>query len=229
VTNDESSRLAKVADLAWVTRAGTEDAVPATKTYTCQMVALALLAEGLRSAPPDQEFLAALGRLPSAIAAMLEQTAAAEATAARLRDRRALVVTGRGFTASTAQEISLKIAETSYRPALGLSAADLEHGPIAVLDENSALIVVSAQSGPARDGLAAIAANAAARGSLVIGIGGTTLAKHCHVHLPCPPLPEEVSPAALVVGGQLIAEALCRADGLDPDRPRGLSKVTQTS
>ena len=230
VTNDESSPLAQAADLAWVTRAGTEDAVPATKTYTCQMVALALLAEGLRSAPPDEEFLAALGRLPSAISEMLQQTAAAEATAALLRDRRALVVTGRGFTASTAQEISLKIAETSYRPALGLSAADLEHGPIAVLDENSALIVVSAQAGPAHDGLATIAANAAARGSLVIGIGGgTTLAKHCQVHLPCPPLPEEVSPAALVVGGQLIAEALCRADGLDPDRPRGLSKVTQTS
>jgi glucosamine--fructose-6-phosphate aminotransferase (isomerizing) len=232
VTNDEASPLTRAADVAWTTRAGTEHAVPATKTYTSQLVALALLGAALRRSrqEPNEDLLAALSDVPSAIEEMLVQRDLAEQAAALLKDRQVLVVTGRGYTSSAAHETALKIAETTYRPALGMSAADLEHGPIAVLDADSALVVVAPEDGPARDSLASVARTAAARGSLVLGLGGgPALERHCRLRLTGPRLPEPVAPAALVVGGQLVAEALCRADGLDPDQPRGLSKVTQTS
>ncbi len=232
VTNDDASPLARAADLAWTVRAGLEEAVPATKTYTAQLVALDLLgaALGRGRGVSAEALLRGIAEVPDAITTMLARTGRTDAAAEALLGAQTVVATGRGFTCSPAQETALKIAETSYRPVLGLSAADLEHGPIAVLDDRSALIAVAPSSGPVRDSLAAVAAKAAARGSTVLGIGGgDALGRHCRVHVPGPALPEEVAPAVLVVAGQLLAESLCRLEGLDPDQPRGLSKVTQTT
>jgi glucosamine 6-phosphate synthetase-like amidotransferase/phosphosugar isomerase protein len=238
VTNVAGSPLTAAADVALITQAGRELAVPATKTYTTQLAALAVLslslgrgpAAGPTAAPGGPEAgLEELWRVPDAVEAMLESAPAAEALAGRLTGADTLVVSGRGFAYSTALELSLKLKETCYVTAVGLSYADLVHGPIAILDAGTPALLVAAVDGPMLPEMTGLARRIAATGADVYGIGGDReLAAACRSTLPGPALPEHLAPFALVVPGQLLVEALARAKGLDPDAPRGLAKVTQT-
>jgi glucosamine 6-phosphate synthetase-like amidotransferase/phosphosugar isomerase protein len=235
VTNVAGSPLTEAADVALVTQAGSELAVPATKTYTTQLAALAVLAlsvgreAGAGTPGPPDAGLAALEEVPDAVEAMLEVAPAAEALAGRLTYADTLVVSGRGFAYSTALELSLKLKETCYVTAVGLSYADLVHGPIAILDGGTPALLVAAAEGPMLSEMTGLARRIAATGVHVYGIGGDhDFAAACRSTLPGPSLPEHLAPFALVIPGQLLAEALARAKGLDPDVPRGLDKVTQT-
>jgi glutamine---fructose-6-phosphate transaminase (isomerizing) len=230
VTNAAGSPLTEAADVALVTQAGDELAVPATKTYTTQLGALAVLALSMGKGPgPPGAGLEALWGVPDAVEAMLEVGPAAEALAGRLTDADTLVVSGRGFAYSTALELSLKLKETCYVTSVGLSYADLVHGPIAILDAGTPALLVAAVDGPMLPEMTGLARRIAAAGADVYGIGGDRdFAAACRSTLPGPSLPEHLAPLALVVPGQLLAEALARAKGLDPDAPRGLDKVTQT-
>ena len=248
VTNVAASPLAELADATLLTRAGDELAVPATKTYTTQLAAIAVLALALAPAGAGLE-PAELRRVPEAVAGMLDLAPAAEELAGELAGTRTLVVSGRGFAYSTALEIALKLKETCYVTAVGLSYADLVHGPIAILDPQTPALLVAAADGPMLPEMTALARRIAATGASVHGIGGNPeFATACHTTLPVPAgsgrsgpvtsgrgpsgprpwLPEHLAPFGLVVPGQLLAEALARAKGLDPDAPRGLGKVTQT-
>jgi fructoselysine-6-P-deglycase FrlB-like protein len=226
VTNVANSPLAEAADVALITQAGRELAVPATKTYTTQLAALAVLALSMgRGAVGPQ----ALEGVPDAVEAMLDVAPAAEALAGRLTGADTLVVSGRGFAYSTALEVSLKLKETCYVTAVGLSYADLVHGPIAILDAGTPALLVAAAEGPMLPEMTGLARRIAGSGADVYGIGGDhDFAAACRSALPGPSLPEHLAPFALVVPGQLLVEALARAKGLDPDAPRGLDKVTQT-
>jgi len=227
VTNGAASSLAGVADLALVTQAGPELAVPATKTYAAQLAALTELGAAL--GPEDPAFDAAQDRVPAAIESMLASAPVAGAIAGELTGISSLVVSGRGFTYSTALELALKVKETCLLPAIGMSHADLEHGPIAVVGGGTPALLVAPPGGPVLPGITALAGLVAARGSRAYGIGGDrAFAAACTAVLPGPDLPEPLAPLALVVPGQLMVEALARCLGLDPDRPRGLTKVTQT-
>jgi glucosamine--fructose-6-phosphate aminotransferase (isomerizing) len=227
VTNRAGSELGAVADQVLVTQAGPELAVPATKTFTAELAALAELAAAI--GPDDPAFDAALDRTPEAIDAMLASGPAAAEIAEQLRGIASLVVSGRGFTYSTALELALKVKETCLLPAIGMSHADLEHGPIAVVGGDTPALLVAPPDGPVLPGITALAGLVAARGSRAYGIGGdAAFAAACVAVLPGPDLPEALAPLALVVPGQLLVEALARRLGLDPDRPRGLTKVTQT-
>jgi fructoselysine-6-P-deglycase FrlB-like protein len=226
VTNVAGSPLTEAADVALVTRAGRELAVPATKTYTTQLAALAVLALSMGRGASGLE---ALRGVPDAVEAMLEVAPAAEALAGRLTDADTVVVSGRGFAYSTALELSLKLKETCYVTAIGLSYADLVHGPIAVLDAGTPALLVAAAEGPMLPEMTGLARRIAGTGADVYGIGGDhDFAAACRSTLPGPSLPEHLAPFALVVPGQFLVEALARAKGLDPDAPRGLDKVTQT-
>jgi glucosamine--fructose-6-phosphate aminotransferase (isomerizing) len=228
ITNAEDAALSRVADVTLVTRAGAERAVPATKTYTAQLAALAVLASAL--GPDDREFEAALARVPEAVAAMLLSAPDAESMADRLREVQRLVVSGRGLVLGSAKELALKLGETCYITTIGLSFADLQHGPIAVLDAATPAMLMAASDGPMVAGMTELARMVAERGSTPLGIGGDThFQSACAAALPGPALPEALAPLALIVPGQLLTEALARRRGLDPDRPRTLSKVTQTS
>jgi fructoselysine-6-P-deglycase FrlB-like protein len=225
VTNVAGSPLAEAADVPLVTQAGTELAVPATKTYTTQLAALAVLALSIGKARGAEGLLA----VPDAVEAMLEVAPAAEVLAERLTYADTLVVSGRGFAYSTALELSLKLKETCYVTAVGLSYADLVHGPIAIVDAGTPALLVAAASGPVLPEMTGLAGRIADAGADVYGIGGDAdFAAVCRSALPGPSLPEHLAPFALVVPGQLLVEALARTKGLDPDAPRGLDKVTQT-
>jgi glucosamine 6-phosphate synthetase-like amidotransferase/phosphosugar isomerase protein len=248
VTNVAGSPLTEVADLALITQAGEELAVPATKTYTTQLAAMAVLALSLQpggsgAEPPDGAGIGveaprrpgsgveagALRGVPGAVAAMLEVAPAAEALAERLVEVGTLVVSGRGYAYSTALEVALKLKETCYLTAVGLSYADLVHGPIAVVDHDTPALLVAAGDGPILPEMTGLARRIAGTGADVYGIGGDQeFAAACRSVLPGPALPEHLAPFALIVPGQLLVEALARAKGLDPDAPRGLDKVTQT-
>jgi len=226
VTNVEGSPLATRADVALVTHAGVERAVPATKTYTTQLAAMAVLGLALAD---DDGALAGLDAVPEAIDRALGTAAAAEELAGRLTYLDRLVVAGRGYTASTALEIALKLKEACYVAAAGLSYADLLHGPVAVVDAVTPALLVAAGEGPVLPGLTSLAARVTSAGAHVYGIGGDEgFARACQGRLPGTDLPEHLAPMALIVPGQLLVEALARAKGIDPDAPRGLRKVTQT-
>ena len=219
------SPLAATAEVAFVTEAGTELAVPATKTFTTELAALAVLALGL-GAPLDA---AELEAAPDAIAELLASELDLTPIVAELAKVPGVVVSGRGLAYAAALELALKLKEACYLHAMGLSYADLLHGPIAVVDADTPAIVMAAQSGPTLAGTIDLARRVTGAGARAYGIGGgSSLAAACSRSLPAPALPEWLAPIGLIVPGQLLTEALARRLGINPDQPRGLSKVTQT-
>ncbi len=224
VTNVEGSPLAGAADVALVTQAGPEVAVPATKTYLTQLVALAVLADALGARP---SLAGDLDRVPDAVAGLLEADVSAAAEALAEADR--VVVSGRGLLLGTALETALKMEETCLRPVRGYSYADLRHGPISVVSEGLLAVLVGSARGPLAEPMADLVRDLQERGARVLGIGGTPdFAGLCDLHLAGPDLPETVEPLASIVPSQMMIEQMARRLGLDPDNPRGLNKVTQT-
>jgi glutamine---fructose-6-phosphate transaminase (isomerizing) len=224
ITNRENSTLAQAVDAAIITHAGAELAVPATKTWSAQMVSMLILAAGLGArdlvteaqAIPDE-----MHRLLSTDVSALVET---------LTDVQALMVTSRGYTAATALEIALKLKEACYISAQGASSADLEHGPLAVLGPDVPALIVAPTSGPSIAGLLAVARKAHEAGAPVLLLGGDgQLEETANVAAARIQVSEVIAPVVLGVPGQLLTEQLARARGINPDAPRGLSKVTQTS
>lgn len=227
VTNVADSPLAAQADLTLALQAGPELAVPATKTYTAQLVALAVLADAL--GPETSTLEPALRRVPDEVQRLLAAGPELDDAVEVLAGAADILVSGRGMTHGTALELALKLEETNLEPVRGLSYADLRHGPMAVVDDRLAVVLISAADGPLADDLAQLARDVGAAGAATVGIGGNAdFRDACHTTLPGTDLPEAVAPIALIVPGQRLAERLARRRGLDPDAPRGLSKVTQT-
>jgi len=226
ISNDASSPLATECDVPLTTQAGEERAVPATKSYTGQLTALAALAEAL----DDGDGLTPLlDRVPGEVARVEAAEDGVAGAVDVLADGAEMLVTGRGLVFGTALETALKLEETCGRPVRGLSYADLRHGPIAVVRDGLTAVVVAAEDGPMLGPLADLVADLTARGARVLTIGGDDrLAAASSYHVPGPALPEPVAPIGLIVPAQLIVESLARRLGLDPDSPTGLSKVTAT-
>jgi glutamine---fructose-6-phosphate transaminase (isomerizing) len=217
ITNEPGSPLTEVGDLTLLTVAGPELAVPATKTVTAQMLAVAAIAAAF---DPSLVTTADLAALPAAVASVVADPGPAEAVAGRWPQARRLIVTGRGLAYAAALETALKIKETARVHAEGLSSADLLHGPIAALDSRLPVIVVSGGEKFAADE-AALAARLATEGVpyAVCGTDGD---------LPLPPASDVTSPILATVRGQQLALAASLLRGLNPDAPAGLSKVTAT-
>lgn len=229
VTNDGISPLAAGAELALITQAGAEFAVPATKSFTTQMAAVAVLADQAGSNPllATKEWDGLPPVLESLVAQQSEAAEIAKALAERGDD---VLVTSRGLTYCTALELALKLEETCLRPVRGLSAADLLHGPAAVLTPGVTVLVVAPPVGRWLPPLTHLVGLIRARGARVVGVGGDArFAAACDEGIAVGVQTSELlAPIALAVPGQQIAEALSRALGLNPDAPHGLTKVTQT-
>jgi glucosamine--fructose-6-phosphate aminotransferase (isomerizing) len=220
ITNDGESPLAAAAATTIALDAGPERAVPATKTVTATMLAFAIVAAALGMAPFTREQAAAL---PAAVEAVLADDGPVEALADRLADATRLIVVGRGLMMSAALETALKLKETTRIAAEGFSAADLRHGPIAVVEPGLPVLVLRA-AGPAEADMRALAGDLRERGADV-----ALVADDPDAALPLPAgVPEALAPVVAVVRGQQLALAVARRRGLDPDAPEGLSKVTVT-
>ncbi|GBD18457.1 Glutamine--fructose-6-phosphate aminotransferase [isomerizing] [bacterium HR27] len=226
VTNDPASPLAQAAELVLPLLAGEERAVAATKTYTAQLFVLALLSVALAG---DRTRLSQLAEVPAALRRTLERNRDLAPQLGPFRDARLLAVIGRGFNYATAFEVALKLQETCLVLAQPYSSADFRHGPIALVEPGFPVVLI-APSGAAFPDLAALTEDLAARkAALAIVSDAPTLLARADLPLPLPPaVPEWLSPLVAVVPGQLLALALAWVRGLDPDRPRGLTKVTRT-
>jgi glucosamine--fructose-6-phosphate aminotransferase (isomerizing) len=226
ITNDPGSPLAQASEAVLPLLAGAERAVAATKTYSASLGALAMLSAALEG---DGGRWAELERIPTLVAAAIEQNASLEDKVARYRYAEHFVVVGRGFNYSTAFEVALKMKETSYLVAEPYSPADLLHGPVAMIDRGFPALVV-APSGRVLADIAALMGTLEGRHAELVAISDDASAlARARVPLPLPAgVPEWLSPLVAIVPGQLFAVALARTRGLDPDRPRGLSKVTET-
>ena len=226
LTNDGDSVLADVCEAVLPLAAGAEHAVAATKTYTTQVAALALLAgsateDGRRIAAGIQATADLMREMLPELEPRVSELAMTLAFTGRM------FVIGRGPEFATAREISLKLLETCRVAAEPLTATDLAHGPVAALDGLFPVWAIASD-----DASLGAVREAAAR---VRGVGATLIASGtaaaelegaAHVlSVPAPPV-GLLTPLLSVVPGQLLAWALARAKGLDPDRPVGLSKVT---
>jgi glucosamine--fructose-6-phosphate aminotransferase (isomerizing) len=226
ITNDVTSEMARAAEAVLPLEAGPEHAVAATKTYVNQLAALALLAAhiGGHAAQVADAIARTADRLEEALPTLEEQ---AKALALPFAYVGRMFVIGRGPEYATAREIALKLLETCRTAAAPLTATDLAHGPVAVLDPLFPVWAIASHDVTLR-----AVQDAVARiknfGSTVVasGTAADELADaDFRLRVPEPALPL-LSPLLSVVPGQLFAAALARAKGFDPDSPRGLTKVT---
>lgn len=226
ITNDTTSDLAQAAEFVLYQRAGDERSVAATKTYTTQLAVLAMLSTALAEDPRAEDALAAM---PDKMAETIALTDDLAKHAERYLDVPYYFTVGRGFNYCTAFEIALKVKETNYVIAEPYSPADLLHGPVAVVEGGFPVLAV-APTGKAASNMDEALNVLRDRGArlLIIADDPARLAK-ADVPMPLPrDVPEWLSPLVAVIPGQRWAQRLAEARGLDPDRPRGLSKVTLT-
>jgi glucosamine--fructose-6-phosphate aminotransferase (isomerizing) len=218
--NDAGSPLAEAADWVFPLHAGAETSVAATKSFIAQLVAGARLAAAWQD---DAELAEALARLPAALqrAAAADWSPAVEA----LRGADRLFVIGRGLSLPVALEAALKFKETCGIQAEAFSGAEVQHGPMALIEEGYPLLVF-APRGPAQAGLLQLAQAMRERGARVLlaapaGTPGATLV------LQAAAVPE-LDPVCAIQSFYPMVEAVARARGNDPDSPRHLRKVTRT-
>jgi glucosamine--fructose-6-phosphate aminotransferase (isomerizing) len=229
ISNEAESPLARAAELVLTLGAGQERSVPASKTYTASLLALALISQAV---DPEAAFGAALSIVPQAMARALEMDSGLEKLVAPLNGTRAIVL-GRGFNFSTAEELALKLMETSYVMARAWSVADFEHGPIAVVDAGIPVIVVDG-GGAVTTSMRSIRERIGAKGCPVVQlVDGDKADKTGDVDPSTTVqldsgLPEELTPISLAVLAQLLAHRVAVVRGFDPDSPREIHKVTRT-
>jgi glucosamine--fructose-6-phosphate aminotransferase (isomerizing) len=226
VTNDDRSALADAADAVLPLAAGAEHAVAATKTYLNTLAALALFAAEIGGR--GNEIADGLDWVAGALEQelpLLEREAAAIAVPFASVGR--MFAIGRGPEFATAREIALKLLETCQIAAEPLTATDLAHGPVAALDSLFPVWAVATDD-ETLDVVVEAAARIREAGATLIASGPAAAAiPDAQFCLPVPTPPDPLlAPLLSVVPGQLFAGAVARAKGLDPDRPRGLSKVT---
>lgn len=226
ITNEPDSPLARAAEHRIGLCTGKERAVAATKTYTAQLMAVAMLSAALDKSGALAEEVA---QVPDWVADAVKRSATVGNHVADYRESTRFVVLGRGFNYCTAFELALKIKETSHAMADPYSVADLLHGPVAMLEPGLPAIVI-APRGPATRALGSLLTVLASRGADALVLSDDpevgALGRHW-VSLP-PEIPPWLSPISAIVPGQRFSAALAEAKGRDPARPRGLSKVTLT-
>ena len=220
IVNETGSPLAQAAEWTIPLRAGPERAVAATKSFIASLVAGARLAGHAFELP---ELLEALPSVPAALEEALRQdwTAAAEALVTAER----LMVLSRGLGFNVAQEAALKFQETCGIQAEALSSAEARHGPQELIRAGYPLLVFALR-GPAQADLLAVANEMRERKARVLlaapaDVPGRDLTLATTTA-------EDLDPIAAIASFYPVAEALARARGRDPDRPRYLSKVTRT-
>ncbi|MFH8365657.1 SIS domain-containing protein [Streptomyces sp. NPDC018031] len=224
VTNNPDSPLAAVSEHHIDVLAGPEKALPATKTYTAELLALYLFVEGMRGGDGS-----AAQALPDRAQEILDRRAEVRQLASRYRFAERMVLTSRGYGYPTAKEAALKLMETSYIPALSYSGADLLHGPLAMVDNISPVIAI-VPGGRGGRALRPVLDRLRGRGADLVVIGPREEVDQASAGfaLPTEGVAEEVQPILEILPLQLLAYEVTIARGQDPDAPRALAKVTET-
>jgi len=224
MTNNSDSPLANVGDLHIDLSAGLEVAVAATKSYSAELLASLLLVDSWIGNKREVR-----SHLVDSSKKCLSNISNLDGFANSLDAKREIVVIGRGYAYANAKELALKIQETSYIPVQGMSSADYQHGPIATLNKNSQVIVLS-PSGMPKEALEDSIARIRKSQPEIIWIGSNQLATKDERVILGSSLESEgestIIDAALI---QYLTLSFAVKNGFNPDSPRGLSKVTLTN
>jgi glucosamine--fructose-6-phosphate aminotransferase (isomerizing) len=235
LTNIMGSQATRDADGVLYTRAGLEIGVAATKTHTAQVMALSLLALKLGrlkwalTSGGALDLADELRKVPDVVEAYLASSAPEQvmATAATYADRPFFLYLGRHVGVPVCFEGALKLKEISYIPTEAYPAGEMKHGPIALLEEGSPVVVV-ATDGHVFDKVVSNIQEVRARGARVIAVateGNEEIERHADDVLWAPRTQALLSPIAAVIPLQIFAYGLARAKGLNVDQPRNLAKT----
>ncbi|MGA8669207.1 MAG: SIS domain-containing protein [Terracidiphilus sp.] len=241
ITNAASSTMAREARVSMPLAAGVEKAIPATKSFTCQLAVLFLLGlyEAQRLGRMDRDSLqsniARLLDLPDTIAAQLDDwRLGMEKLAKKYASAHTFLYLGRGIHYAIAREGALKLKEASYVHAEGYPAGELKHGPNALVSDSVPLVVLATvdrelESSVVRyEKTLQLLEDMKTQGARVIGIANTgdravqSLVSDC---IEVQPTTEYLLPLPEVVPLQLFAYYMALEHGVDVDRPRNLSKA----
>jgi glucosamine--fructose-6-phosphate aminotransferase (isomerizing) len=227
ITNALDSPLARTAEFTLTLQAGVEQAVAATKTYTAELMAIAALSVALTN---NQDQLTALSRIPAAV----EQALALDSEAERIAQQHAAmtrcVVLGRGYNYASAQEWALKLKELAYVFSDPYSAADFQHGPLAIVERGFPVLAMAPSGAVLADVLMLLRRLRDEQGAELLVISDDDEALqvgHASLRLPSG-VPEWLSPLVSIVPAQLYCYHLTRAKGYDTEAPRSIRKVTLT-
>jgi glutamine---fructose-6-phosphate transaminase (isomerizing) len=234
ITNVMGAQATREADGVLYTRAGMEIGVAATKTFVSQITAMYLVALRLAEVrgtmdraqlkPPISD----LKRLPHLIAELLERDVSAiEAIADKHYQADFFLYLGRHIGLPVALEGALKLKEISYIATDAYPAGEMKHGPIALLDENTPVVVVATES-PVLEKVISNMQEVRARGARVIAVateGDTEIAQHADEVIRIPRTDWMLAPLLAVIPLQLLAYNIARRRGLNVDQPRNLAKT----
>jgi glucosamine--fructose-6-phosphate aminotransferase (isomerizing) len=227
ITNKVDSPLASAAQYVIDIQAGEEKAVAATKTYTAELMAAAMLSVALSD---NDQYLNLLRQTPDFINKVLDLEPIIKQAVERFYYMKQCVVVGRGYNYATAFEWALKLEEMTYTVSEPYSSADFLHGPIAMVELGFPVFFV-APSGLVFNQLYDLATELRdnKKASLLIVSDNDQVLKLSSAPLKLPEnMPEWISPMVSIVPAQLFCLSLAKLRGLDTENPRGLSKVTLT-
>lgn len=234
ITNMMGSQITREVDSVLYTRCGIEMAVAASKTFTAQLSLLFLVALKLaqvRETIPAGELeyiVNAVYALPKKITEFLNGDHPIDEIARRFHDKPFFLYLGRNIGLPVALEGALKLKELSYIPTEAYSAGEMKHGPIALLDENTPVVVVATRMERVYDKLVSNIQEVRARGAHVIAIasdGNEDIQHHADDVIYVPKAPAFLSAVLAVVPLQLLAYRIARLRGLNVDQPRNLAKT----
>jgi glutamine---fructose-6-phosphate transaminase (isomerizing) len=232
-TNIMGSQATRESDGVVYTRAGLEIGVAATKTFVAQVAVMYLLALRIAelkdslSRERRTELVTSLKRIPHDIGAMLEQgTDAIERVAERHHAKEFFLYLGRHVGLPVGLEGALKLKEISYIATDAYAAGEMKHGPIALLDQDTPVVVVATDS-PVLEKVISNMQEVRVRGAHVIAVTseGTDLGDHAEDTLVVPATDWMLQPLLAVVPLQLLAYKIARLRGLNVDQPRNLAKT----
>lgn len=231
ITNAPASPLARAGEWVLDIQAGEEKAVAATKTYTAELMAIAMLSAAMQTDEVRRmEMKAALQQVPGWVEAVLAEREAIARLTERYRYMERCVVLGRGYNYATAFEWSLKLKELTYVIAEPYSSADFQHGPIAIVESGFPILAVVPTGSVYGNFLPLLQQlHRQRKAELVVISDREEVLREAQSPMPLPQgIPEWLSPIPAIVPAQLFACCLTRVKGYDTESPRSLRKVTET-
>jgi glucosamine--fructose-6-phosphate aminotransferase (isomerizing) len=231
VINVVGSTIARETDAGVYLRVGPEIGVASTKAFTGQVAALTMIAlfmarRRMMSPEASARLMAELSQVPDKIERCLESDDQIKKVTEKYVHRENWLFLGRGYNYPTALEGALKLKEISYIHAEGMPAAEMKHGPIALIDEGMPVVFI-ANKGNQYEKVMSNIAEVRARGGHVIAVateGDTEIQNYAEDVLYVPDVPECLSPMLTVIPLQLMAYHAAVLRGHDVDKPRNLAK-----
>ena len=232
IVNTVGSTISRMTDTGSYTHAGPEIGVASTKAFTSQLAVLTLMALNLaieRGTIPQSYVLQLLNELhtiPSKVERVLKDNDKIKYVASEIMNSTNALYLGRGYNFPIAMEGALKLKEISYIHAEGYPAAEMKHGPIALIDENMPVIVISTNQS-AYSKIVSNIQEIKARKGMVISIvteGDTKIKALSDYTIEIPSISEPLTPILSVIPLQLLAYHIAVLRGCDVDQPRNLAK-----